>query len=180
VLILKVVRAEGSLRSAVDSGRPKAKNLGAGIPTPRVFAYEWQTKGLRDRECVRVASKGLTERRFCALAHDGRELRFATSDRSRFTVLSCKLLVSEGERRGEDRLTAEITECAEGTGDKAPRHRGHGAGLEESRDRKGAADGDGGRGGRGRGGWDATFTAHDSRWGWRGQLVEGTVEVQLN
>jgi len=64
------------------------------------------------------------------------------------------------------------------------RHRGHRAGLDDGRGRKGAADGDGGRRGsgrgRGRGGCGATFTAHDSRRGWRGQLDEGTVEVQLN
>ena len=41
------------------------KNDGV-IPTPRVFAYEWRTKDLRDRECVRVAGKGPTERHFCA------------------------------------------------------------------------------------------------------------------
>src|SRR6266436_1591827 len=35
-------------------------------PLSRVFAYEWQGKDLRDTECVRVASKGLTERHFCA------------------------------------------------------------------------------------------------------------------
>ncbi len=35
-------------------------------PPSRVFAYEWQGKDLRDKECVRVASKGLTERHFCA------------------------------------------------------------------------------------------------------------------
>jgi hypothetical protein len=99
----------------------------------------------------------------------------------RFTVLSCKLSVSEGERRGKDWLTAEFTfEDAEGTGDKALRHRD---GLDESRDRKGAADGDGARRGswRGRGRVEcgATFTAHDSRRGTRGQLYGVTVEVQL-
>jgi hypothetical protein len=31
-----------------------------------LVSYEWQGKDLRDRECVRVASKGLTERPFCA------------------------------------------------------------------------------------------------------------------
>jgi hypothetical protein len=64
------------------------------------------------------------------------------------------------------------------------RHRGHRAGLIESGDGDGAADGDGGRSGSGRGrgigGCGATFTAHDSRRGTRGQLVEVTVEVQLN
>src|SRR5579864_8142048 len=43
--------------------------------------------------------------------------------------------------------------------------------------------GDGGRGGsgrpRGRGGFFATFTAYDSRWGTRGQLVGRTVSVQV-
>ncbi len=42
------------------------KNLGAVAPVSRVFAYEWQGKDLRDTECVRVASKGLTKRHFCA------------------------------------------------------------------------------------------------------------------
>ena|ERR1700686_4641410 len=110
-----------------------------------------------------------------------RDLWLVTCDSWRFTDLSCKLLVSEGERRGEDWLTTEDTER---TGDKAPRHRGRRAGLGESWDRKGGADGDGGRSSsgrrRGRNGCGATFTAHDSRRGRRGQLVEGTVEVQLN
>ena len=62
VLILKVVNASGEWR--VASGE---KNLGGGVaPLSRVFAYEWQGKDLRDRECVRVAGKGLTEGRFCA------------------------------------------------------------------------------------------------------------------
>jgi hypothetical protein len=111
-----------------------------------------------------------------------RDLRLVTRDR--FTVLSCKLLVSEGEGQGEDWLTAEFREGAEGTGDKALRHRGHRAGLDDGRDRKGAAEGESGWSGSGRGsglgGCGATFTAHDSRRGTRGQLVEGTVEVQLN
>src|SRR5713226_8632617 len=42
------------------------KNLGAVAPVSRVFAYEWQGKDLRDTECVRVASKGVTKRHFCA------------------------------------------------------------------------------------------------------------------
>ena len=40
-------------------------------PLSRVFAYEWQAKDLRDREFVRVASKGLREWHFCASAQDG-------------------------------------------------------------------------------------------------------------
>ena len=44
-----------------------------GAYTSRVFAYEWQGKELRDRECVRVAGKGLTGGHFCVLTHDGRE-----------------------------------------------------------------------------------------------------------
>jgi hypothetical protein len=106
-----------------------------------------------------------------------RGLRLVTGDSKKFTVFSCKLLVSEGKRRGEDWLTAEFAENAEGTGDKALRHRGHRAGLIGSR------DGDDGRGGSGRGrrrvGFFATFTAHDSRRGTRGQLVEGTDWVQV-
>ena len=46
-----------------------------------MFAYEWQTKGLRDRESVRVANKGLTNGVFCAFAHDGRELWLARDSR---------------------------------------------------------------------------------------------------
>ena len=77
---------------------------------------------------------------------------------------------------------------AEGTpserDDLPQRHRGHRAGLIDNGDRNGAADGNGTRGGNGRGrrrvGFFATFTADDSRRGTRGQLVEGTVEVQLN
>ena len=42
------------------------KNLGSGAPPSRVSASEWQGKDLRDRECVRVANTGLTERHFCA------------------------------------------------------------------------------------------------------------------
>ena len=46
-------------------------NLGGVAHPSRVFAYEWQGKDLRDAECVRVAAKGLRERRFCA--SDARE-----------------------------------------------------------------------------------------------------------
>src|SRR5712692_7211861 len=56
VLILKRVNASGEWR----------ERFGRGRDTPfRVFAYEWQGKDLRDRECVRVANKGLTNRLFC-------------------------------------------------------------------------------------------------------------------
>ena len=41
-----------------------------------MFAYEWQGKDLRDRECVRVADKGVTVRHFRDSAQDGtRETR---------------------------------------------------------------------------------------------------------
>src|SRR6266446_5798052 len=64
VLILKGVNASGEWCAA--SGE---KNLGGGVAPPsRVFAYEWQGKDLRDRECVRVAGKGLTGGHFCASA----------------------------------------------------------------------------------------------------------------
>src|SRR5260370_21039730 len=53
----------GSGEWRVASGE---KNLGAVAPVSRVFAYEWQGKDLRDKECVRVASKGVTKRHFCA------------------------------------------------------------------------------------------------------------------
>jgi hypothetical protein len=62
VLILKVVNGSGEWR--VASGE---EDLGGAVaPLSRVFAYEWQGKDLRDRECVRVASKGLTEGHFGA------------------------------------------------------------------------------------------------------------------
>jgi hypothetical protein len=62
VLILKGVNASGEW--LVASGE---KNLRGGVTSlSRVFAYEWQGKDLRDTECVRVASKGLTKRDFCA------------------------------------------------------------------------------------------------------------------
>jgi hypothetical protein len=70
VLILKVVSAGGASRKAL----PIRKNLGGGIHTPRVFAYEWQGKDLRDTESVRVADKGLIGGYFCVFAHDGRDL----------------------------------------------------------------------------------------------------------
>src|SRR5216684_7496659 len=53
----------GSGEWRVASGE---KNLGAVAPVSRVFAYEWQGKDLRDTEYVRVTSKGLTKRHFCA------------------------------------------------------------------------------------------------------------------
>jgi hypothetical protein len=62
VLILKGVNGSGEWR--VASGE---EDLGGGVtPLSRVFAYERQGKDLRDRECVRVAGKGLTEGHFCA------------------------------------------------------------------------------------------------------------------
>ena len=59
VLILKEMEkpSGGSGEWRVASGE---KNLGAVAPVSRVFAYEWQGKDLRDKECVRVAGKGLT------------------------------------------------------------------------------------------------------------------------
>ena len=60
MLILKVV-------SAADGNTI----FGGLIPLSRVFAYEWQGKDLRNRECVRVASKGVANRHFCASAQDG-------------------------------------------------------------------------------------------------------------
>src|SRR5260370_29399505 len=62
VLILKGVNVSGEL--CVASGE---KDLGGDVtPLSRVFAYEWQGKDLRDRECVRVAGEGLTEGEFWA------------------------------------------------------------------------------------------------------------------
>src|SRR5260370_13980255 len=57
----------------------KAKSgaeTGATVAPPsRVFAYEWQGKDLRDTECARVASKGLTKRHFCASVQRTRSRR---------------------------------------------------------------------------------------------------------
>jgi len=62
VLILNGFYASGEW--CVASGE---KNLRGGVATLfRAIAYEWQGKDLRDTECVRVASKGLTKRGFCA------------------------------------------------------------------------------------------------------------------
>jgi hypothetical protein len=49
-----------------ETQRARSFRREGGAPTSRVFAYEWQAKDLRDRECVRVAGKGLTGVRFCA------------------------------------------------------------------------------------------------------------------
>ncbi len=46
-----------------DSGAEISSD--GGHPS-RVFSYEWQGKDLRGTEFVRVASKGLTKRYFCA------------------------------------------------------------------------------------------------------------------
>ena len=51
------------------------KNLEGVAPLSRVFAYEWHVKELRDRECVRVASKGLAESHFCAFAQETKSWR---------------------------------------------------------------------------------------------------------
>jgi hypothetical protein len=53
----------------------KLENEKNEAPISRVFAYEWQAKDLRGRECVRVANKGLAERCFCTLAHDRTQTR---------------------------------------------------------------------------------------------------------
>ena len=72
VLILNLVSTRGLSRTVWVN----EKNLGGAAPLSPVFAYEWQGKDLRDRECVRVANKGVTERHFCASAQDGtRETR---------------------------------------------------------------------------------------------------------
>ena len=74
VLILNVDREDDLPQRHRDTERTTKNLRAAGAPPSRVFAYEWQAKGLRDRECVRVASKGLRKRFFCASAHDGRDL----------------------------------------------------------------------------------------------------------
>ena len=51
------------------------KNLEGVAPPSRVFAYEWHVKELRDRECVRVARKGLAESHFCAFAQETKSWR---------------------------------------------------------------------------------------------------------
>ena len=62
VLILKAFRASGVPQLSL-----RVKRIFEGEAHPsRVFAYEWQGKGLRDRECVRVANTGLRRARFCA------------------------------------------------------------------------------------------------------------------
>src|SRR5579864_6732021 len=129
MLILKLVREEDLPQRHRDTERRLGSLRAAETPPSRVFAYEWQTKGLRDRECARVAGKGLTGGHFCVFAHDG-----TPEVDCRQLKVAC---VGDGDRSGSGR-------------------------------------------GRGRGGSGATFTAHDSRRGWRGQLDEGTVEVQLN
>ena len=69
VLILKAFSASG-----VPQLPLRVKRIFEGEAHPsRVFAYEWQGKDLRDRECVRVAGKGLTGGHFCVFAQDGRE-----------------------------------------------------------------------------------------------------------
>jgi hypothetical protein len=55
-------------------------------PISRVFAYEWQGKDLRDRECVRVAGKGLTGGHFCALAQEARLARFVRDNTRNDTI----------------------------------------------------------------------------------------------
>ena len=51
----------------MTSGEKNRSKLVATVTPPsQVFWYEWHGKDLRDTECVRVASKGLTERHFCA------------------------------------------------------------------------------------------------------------------
>ena len=67
VLILNLVSTRGLSRTVWVN----EKNLGGVAPLSRVFAYEWQGKDLRDRECARVANKGVTEWRFCTSAQDG-------------------------------------------------------------------------------------------------------------
>jgi hypothetical protein len=59
---------------ATEAGSTQRGKVGkekCAAPIPRVFAYEWQGKDLRDTECARVANKRLAERCFCVLAHDG-------------------------------------------------------------------------------------------------------------
>src|SRR5579864_666487 len=170
-----------------------AKNFVGGIHTPRVFAYEWQGKDLRDREFVRVAGKGLTGGHFCVFAHDGRRSERSLPPRHRDTEPDRQRELSgrgmpppvflkkspqtiENKGRGHEKERQESSRGGKRKGVKEieeatvlpPRpgrgrrlRRGHRAGLDESRDRKGAADGDGGREGsgrgRGRGGCGATF-----------------------
>src|SRR5260370_35638789 len=65
-------------------------------PPSRVFAYEWQGKDLRDTECVRVASKGLTERHFCA------SVQRKISRRGMPPRVFCKKSVEAVENKGRE------------------------------------------------------------------------------
>ena len=80
MLILKVVREEGSPQRHREHGEETAGENWGMVYTPRVFAQERQGKDLRDRESVRVAGKELTGGPFCAFAHDGGDLRLVTCD----------------------------------------------------------------------------------------------------
>src|SRR5712692_11912930 len=89
----------GSGEWRVASGE---KNLGAVAPVSRVFAYEWQGKDLRDRECVRVAGKGLTKRHFCASVQrtsSGRGMPPRVFCRKSAEVIENKRRESEKERQ---------------------------------------------------------------------------------
>ena len=66
VLILKLDRGDGLPQRHGDTERGTEIFRKEMAHPSRVFAYEWQAKGLRDRECVRVANTGLRRAHFCA------------------------------------------------------------------------------------------------------------------
>jgi glutamate synthase domain-containing protein 3 len=63
----------GKIEENDNAETPRARSFRreGGAHPSRVFAYEWQAKGLRDKEFVRVANTGLTGGRFCAFCARG-------------------------------------------------------------------------------------------------------------
>src|SRR5712691_11325376 len=74
----------------------RSRLVAAVTPPSRVFAYEWQGKDLRDTECVRVASKGLTKRHFCA------SLQRASSRRGMPPRVFCRKSPEAVENKGRE------------------------------------------------------------------------------
>src|SRR5260370_3397541 len=70
-------------------------------PPSRVFAQEWQAKELRDTECVRVASKGLTKRHFCASVQQTRSRRGMPP--RVFCQKSAEVIENKGRRSKKER-----------------------------------------------------------------------------
>jgi hypothetical protein len=93
----------------VDAGGVKIDEIGSSgeknrtdvAPISRVFAYEWQGKELRDRECVKVANKGLAGRPFCA----SRARQMCNSAFGRIGIMVRR---ADRNRGGGRRVDAEI------------------------------------------------------------------------